>query len=150
MIWQEFLVDRNLTENEIANAIAKLFLVPLTDVLVIDDIAETDVSERVRVLCERMSVEGDFSMRLSIYLRDSNLEQIDSTLKISQFCELLNCKCLVTNESVNPYQWWLVQGSQSWKLVYLDPKRLDENEEYILQKPCESKYDSINLDVLGQ
>lgn len=139
MIWQEFLVDRNLTENEITNAIAKLFLVPLTDVLVIDDIAETDISERVRVLCERMSVEGDFSMRLSIYLRNSNLEQSDSTLKIGQFCELLNCQCLVPDESVNPYQWRLVQSSEDWKIVYLDPKILDENEEYIIQKHCESK-----------
>jgi hypothetical protein len=136
MIWQEFLVDRNLTENEIANAIAQLFSIPLTDVLVVDDIVETDVSDRVRVLCERMSVEGDFSIRLSIYLRDSNLEQSDSTLKIGQFCELLNCQCLVSDESVNPYQWRLVQSSETWKLVYLDPKKLDENEEYIIQKPC--------------
>lgn len=136
MIWQEFLVDRNLTKNEIANAIAHLFLIPLTDVLVVDDIVETDVSDRVRVLCERMSVEGDFSIRLSIYLRDSNLEQSDSTLKIGQFCELLNCQCLVSDESVNPYQWRLVQSSETWKLVYLDPKLLDENEEYIIQNPC--------------
>jgi hypothetical protein len=136
MIWQEFLVDRNLTENEIANAIAQLFSIALTDVLVVDDIVETDVSDRVRVLCERMSVEGDFSIRLSIYLRDSNLEQSDSTLKIGQFCELLNCQCLVSDESVNPYQWRLVQSSETWKLVYLDPKKLDENEEYIIQKPC--------------
>ena len=136
MIWQEFLVDRNLTENEIANAIAQLFLIPLTDVLVVDDIVETDVSDRVRVLCERMSVEGDFSIRLSIYLRDSNLDQSDSTLKIGQFCELLNCQCLVADESVNPYQWRLVQSSENWKLVYLNPKKLDENEEYIVQKPC--------------
>ena len=139
MIWQEFLVDRNLSENEIANAIAQLFLIPLTDVLVIDDIVEADVSDRVRVLCERMSVEGDFSVRLSIYLRDSNLEQSDSTLKIGQFCELLNCQCLVPDESVNPYQWRLVQSSESWKLVYLNPKVLDENEEYIIEKPCESQ-----------
>jgi hypothetical protein len=136
MIWQEFLVDRNLTENEIANAIAQLFSIALTDVLVVDDIVETDVSDRVRVLCERMSVEGDFSIRLSIYLRDSNLEQSDSTLKIGQFCELLNCQCLVSDESVNPYQWRLVQSSENWKLVYLNPKKLDENEEYIIQKPC--------------
>jgi hypothetical protein len=136
MIWQEFLVDRNLTENEIANAIAQLFSIPLTDVLVVDDIVETDVSDQVRVLCERMSVEGDFSIRLSIYLRDSNLDQSDSTLKIGQFCELLNCQCLVSDESVNPYQWRLVQSSENWKLVYLNPKKLDENEEYIIQKPC--------------
>jgi hypothetical protein len=136
MIWQEFLVARNLTENEIANAIAQLFLIPLTDVLVVDDIVKTDVSERIRVLCERMSVEGDFSIRLSIYLRDSNLEQSDSTLKIGQFCQLLNCQCLVSDESVNPYQWRLVQSSETWKLVYLDPKLLDENEEYIIQNPC--------------
>jgi len=139
MIWQEFLVDRNLTENEIANAIAQLFLIPLKDVLVVDDIVETDVSDQVRVLCERMSVEGDFSIRLSIYLRDSNLEQSNSTLKIGQFCELLNCQCLVPDESVNPYQWLLVQSSENWKLVYLNPKALDENEEYIIEKPCESQ-----------
>jgi hypothetical protein len=138
MIWQEFLVDRNLTEDEIASAIAQIFLIPLTDVLVVDDIVETDVSDQVRVLCERMSVEGDFSIRLSIYLHDSNLEESNSTLKIGQFCELLNCQCLLPDESVNPYQWRLVESSESWKLVYLNSELLDENEEYIIQKPCES------------
>jgi hypothetical protein len=139
MIWQEFLVDQNFTKNEIANAIAQVFLIPLKDVLVVDDLVETDVTDRVRVLCEQMSVEGDFSIRLSIYLRDSNLDQSDSTLKIGQFCELLNCQCLVPDESVNPYQWRLVQSSENWKLVYLNPKVIDENEEYIIQKPCESQ-----------
>jgi len=139
MIWQEVLVDQNLTKNEIANAIAQVFLIPLKGVLVVDDLVETDVSDQVRVLCERMLVEGDFSIRLSIYLRDSNIEQSDSTLKIGQFCELLNCQCLVPYESVNPYHWRLVQSSENWKLVYLNPKKLDENEEYIIQKPCESQ-----------
>ena len=64
------------------------------------NLAEADVSERIRLLCERMSVQGDFSMRLSIYLRDSKLELEPKSI-IRQFCGMLHCKCLISDSSAS-------------------------------------------------
>lgn len=108
MIWNDFLVDRNLSNDEVVATISQVFSVSSADVLVVDDIAEADVSERIRLLCERMSVQGDFSMRLSIYLRDSKLEQLEPKSIIRQFCGMLHCKCLISDSSVNPYSMLLV------------------------------------------
>lgn len=52
MIWNDFLVDRNLSKDELEATISQVFSVSPTDVLVVDDIAEMEVSEHIRVLCE--------------------------------------------------------------------------------------------------
>lgn len=131
MIWNDFLIDRNLSNDEVVATISQVFSVSPADVLVVDDIAEADVSESIRLLCERMSVQGDFSIRLSIYLRDSKLELEPNSI-IRQFCGMLHCKCLISDSSVNPYSMLLVQESEDIQPVALDPERLDENEEYII------------------
>ena len=73
-------------------------------------------------------------MKLSIYVRDSKLEQLDPKLIIRQFCCILHCKCLMSDSSVNPFTMLLVQESKDIQTVSLNPDRLDENEEYILMK----------------
>jgi hypothetical protein len=134
MSWHDLLIDRNLSKDEVLAAMSQVFSVSPTDVLVVDDIAEAEVSEHIRLLCERMPVQGDFSMKLSIYVRDSELEQLDPKLIIRQFCCILHCQCLISDSSVNPYLMLLVQESGDIQPVSLNPDRLDENEEYIIIK----------------
>lgn len=68
----------------------------------------------------------------SIYLDDSQLAQLDPKLIIKQFCCILHCKCLISDDSVNPFTMLLVQESKDIQPVALDPQRLDGNEEYII------------------
>lgn len=132
MIWNDIIIDRNLSNDEVVAAISQVFSVSSADVLVVDDIAEAEVSEHIRLLCERMPVQGDFSMKLSIYVRDSKLEQLDPKSTVRQFCGVLHCKCLISDSSVNPFSMLLVQESEDIQPVALDPERLDENEEHII------------------
>ncbi|MGA1839284.1 MAG: hypothetical protein ACMUIU_01555 [bacterium] len=133
MIWEEVLVDHSLTFNEIADTLSKLFSVSPANILVIDDIAKVSVNKHVRILCERMQIKGDFSIRLSIYLRDPDLEQLESKVIIGQFCDILHCKCLMSDESLNPFSWLLVQGSSNIQAVFLNPDKF-EKEEYVIEK----------------
>ena len=129
MTWNDLLVDRNLSKDEIRATISQVFSVSLIDVLVVDDIAETEVSEHIRVLCECLPAQGDFSMKLFIYVRDSKLAQLNPELIIKQFCCILHCKCLISDDSINPFTMLLVQESKDIQPVSLAPERLDGNEE---------------------
>lgn len=132
MSWHDLLINRNLSNDEVVAAISQVFSVSPADVLVVDDIAEAEVRKHIRLLCERMPVQGDFSMKLSIYVRDSKLEQLEPKSTVRQFCGVLYCKCLISDSSVNPFSMLLVQESEDIQPVALDPERLDENEEYII------------------
>jgi hypothetical protein len=132
MFSNDLLVDLDLTNYELVAAISQIFSVSPADILVVDDITEVEVSKHIRLVCERMLVQGDFSMRLCIYLHDSKLKQLDSKLTIKQFCGILHCQCLISDSSVNPYTRLLVRESGKIQPVALDPERLNENEEYII------------------
>lgn len=71
-------------------------------------------------------------MKLFIYVRDSKLAQLNPELIIKQFCCILHCKCLISDDSVNPFTMLLVQESEDIQPVSLDPERLEGNEEYIM------------------
>lgn len=132
MSWHDLLIDRNLSNNEVVTAISQIFSISPADVLVVDDITEAEVSKHIRVICECLPAQGDFSMKLFIHVRDFKLAQLDPELGIKQFCCILHCKCLMSDSSINPFTMLLVQESGNVQLVALDPIRLDENEEYII------------------
>ncbi|MBW4637915.1 MAG: hypothetical protein KME05_06715 [Gloeocapsa sp. UFS-A4-WI-NPMV-4B04] len=129
---EDFLIDRNLSEDEIRATISPVFSVSPIDVLVINDIAEAKVDKNIRIICERLPVKGDFLTRVCVYLHDSKLTKPTPTLTISQFCCILHCKCLISDDSVNPYSMLLVQESENIQLISLEPKRLNKDEEYIM------------------
>ena len=132
MIW-EMLIDRHLTANEIVTTVSELLLISLADILIVDDITSVKVSPKTRVVCENTAIGGDFSMLLSIYLRDPNLGELDIKALTGQFSNMLRCKCLISDESVNPYSWLLIQGTTDCQIVYLDSDKLDEKEEYVVK-----------------
>lgn len=131
MFSNDILVDLDLTNYEVVAAISQIFSVSPADILVVDDITEADVTKHICLVCEHMPVQGDFSMRLCIYVHDSKLEQLDSNT-IKQFCSILHCQCLILDSSVNPYTLLLVRESGKIQPVAVDPERLNENEEYII------------------
>ena len=134
MSWHDLLINRSFSNDEVVTAISQVFSVSPAYVLIVDDIAEAEVSEHIRVLCECLPAQGDFSMKLFIYVCDSKLAQLDPELGIKQFCCILHCKCLMSDSSVNPFTLLLVQESGDIQPVSLNPEQLDENEEYILMK----------------
>ena len=89
MIWNDFLVDRNLSKDELGATISQVFSVSPIDVLVINDIAEAKVDKNIRIICERLPVRGDFLMRLCIYLNDSQFKQLEPKLIIRTLAEII-------------------------------------------------------------
>jgi hypothetical protein len=72
-------------------------------------------------------------MLLSIYVRDRSLKY-ERLPFVEEFCERLQCSCLVSDSSPNPYSKMLVRGRGDTQAVYLDPERLDDHDEYVIKE----------------
>jgi hypothetical protein len=143
MLWQEIILDINPSYDELLKTLAKLFEVSSLEVLVIDDISDADISNSVQIICEKIPIKGDFYSKTSIYLRNPKLEQNANKSMIGEFCELLHCHCLISDDSFNPFSMLLIQDEEKQQLVFLDVERLDEKEEYVIARRLESsKFES--------
>jgi hypothetical protein len=125
-----------LDDEEVAATLAALFAVGREDVLIVESVMRLDEPLEVKVLCERFAVGGDFAMQLSIYVRDPRLEHPETLPLVAEFCRRLHCSCLVQDDSPNPYSAVLVSPTGERQAVFLNAERLDEQEEYVIDRPA--------------
>ena len=135
MIWQDVIVNRKLTSDEVTWGICQLFSLESSEVLVVDTIYKAKrIGKRMKVICESRSISGEFCMLISIYLRDPKLARYSVRRTIGRFCEILNCTCLISDKSNNPYSMLLVHSCKDYKKVFLDVERLDNHGEYVVSR----------------
>jgi len=138
MLWQEILIDRPLTSEAITLALSELFNLPANVIAVVEDITTSERDEHKQVSCEKQLIKGEFIEKISIYLLNANLADNMDLKDIEKLCRLLHCKCLVSDNSLNPFAMILVEESGKNQIIFLDVERL-ENEEYIIDRSLESK-----------
>jgi hypothetical protein len=143
MGWRLFLVDRVLSNEEIASTFGEIFDLEPEDILVITAEEEIDnqLPENISLVCERATVKGDFQLSLCIYpqndLFDANIEIVES------FAKILSCNCLIIDpdpEDLNDEDACLfIQGLEGYiEEVDLDSEYLDR-DEYIILKSNEAE-----------
>jgi hypothetical protein len=138
MFWQDVLLDRMFENETLAVALADVVGTPGQDVLIVDDIAAAQVNESVRVLCERTELPGDFPLKLSIFLRDRRLERLNPVSVLLRLCAELDCSCLISDDSEDPYTMLLIDGLGLQRRVSIDPDRYRLDEAYVLVPESES------------
>lgn len=138
MIWQDILITRDVSEGDIAAALATVFGVDDNRILVVADLVTFDgiVTDDIHIICERRHVAGDFVLQLSIYLRDDPLERFielndDGTL-IGRLCQIWSCAALMSDDSVAPYSWLLVRSPGDIRPVQIDSGLLDDDDAWVL------------------
>ncbi len=134
MYWHDILLSKKVSESEILAVFSDIFSISPQYILVAEDITKTNVGSQVKIAIERMSAKGDFPLRLAIYLYDSPLEQLDSYAIVGQLCEMLNCACLISGDSANPYLMLLVKGIGTYQPVYVDADHLNDGDEYVISR----------------
>jgi hypothetical protein len=161
MGWKLFLVDRVLSNDEIASTFAEIFDIDSDNIMVIEVEEETndELPENIQMLCERSPVKGDFQICLSIYPQDDELEEVvkennDDTEVIRRFANILACNCLIVDphqEDLNDEDTCLFfQGVEGYvEEVDLDPEHLDK-DEYIILKSDESENEEFGSIVQDQ
>ena len=142
MGWKLFLVDRDLSNHEIATTFAEIFEITEDDVIVFEEVEVfgDNLSDNIQLICERTSVKGDFQLLLTIYLQGYELEEIAEKMGeleiIGSFSEILGCNCLILDPSKDNLKdedsCLFLQGlSNLIQEVFIDPDTLDNNE-YII------------------
>lgn len=131
----EALFNKDLDKSEIINALSKVFSLSSQKIFITDNVYSIDVEldENIEVLCEKIDLKGDFSKRISIYLRSKKLEKLNYLEEevFSQLCTMTNSECLISDNSKNPYKMILLKA-QSRRKVSLVPKDL-EKEIYTIE-----------------
>ncbi|OCQ99773.1 hypothetical protein BCD67_15330 [Oscillatoriales cyanobacterium USR001] len=139
MLWQEILIDRPLTSEAITIALSELFSLPANAIAVVEDIATSESNEHTQIICERQPIKGEFVEKLSVYLLNAKLADNIDLKDIEKLCRLLHCKCLISDDSLNPFSMILVEDLGKNQIIFLDIERLENDEEYIIDRSLESK-----------
>jgi hypothetical protein len=133
MQWPDCLVDRQLTDQELIAALSSYLSVAPSTILVVAEVPAYKLPNATTMLCERCPVRGDFVLKLSFYPQDDAIGAQDGCRFIEFLCARTGCRCLVPDESENPFSMILVEGIDRRKGVFLrtDAMALDP-EEYVI------------------
>ncbi len=137
MLWEELLIDREPGDEELAAALAELFGLARGGVVVRESDARAEDPGGARVVCERLAGGGDFPVRFSVYVLDEGLEGTQSLPLVERLCRRLGCSCLISDDSPNPYSMLHVRADGTTRRVYLDTARLDEHDEFVIDRPAD-------------
>jgi hypothetical protein len=132
LIW-EAIVDRELADREIVDAVTALLSVAASEVVVVADVVSARVGKEVRVLCERQPLGGEFPLHLTLHLRDESLRAHHERQFFQGLSATLGCACLVSDGSPSPHSMLLLRSPGRVSQVWLDPDLLDEDQVVVLR-----------------
>ncbi len=130
MIWHDVIVQRHLSDQEMARGLAAGFRISRHEVLVhrdADDFPEHGVAMVVCIAIER--AEG-FRCVMSLYTYFDTAREDDPVIVIKEFARVAETECLVSDDSPNPYTMIHILPSGDVFSVKLDAIRLDDTGEY--------------------
>jgi len=125
MICEEILISREVSYDDITKAISTVFNVAFQEVLTlsVDQWAETVIPDTVRIIGEITPYAGDFPLRVAFFWKNYRAEHLDKLRIIGEFCEKLHCQALVSDESDNPYTWYLVSDINKYEHIVIDSEQ---------------------------
>ena len=138
MIWRDLLIDRRPRDNELQHTLAQVFQISPAEVSLFGDYSELLAPEPagLRLLCERLPVDGEFRMKLGIMPIHPDQEAFvrvhDDVDLLTTLCQVLAVRGLVDDGSVNPYAFLLIDADGVISHTVLDSEQLDLYEQYVL------------------
>ncbi len=130
MIWQDILIERLVTDDDIVIAMADAFALPNASISAVGDLSELDNTdiESIAIICERWQIEGDFALHMHVYLRTDDViavtEHLGDIEIVGRFAERLNTSCFIGDDDINPFTGLLIRGPQD-----IQPARLSSQDE---------------------
>jgi len=131
VIWHDVLLDRKVEDREIEDAVASAFEVPNDEVRVVHLLSDAPPRGEITILCVCSWLDGDFPLLLSIYVFGLAYESRPVVPVVQGICRDLDCTCLVSDSSPDPYQMLLLEGQGEPTLVELEVSELDD-DRYVL------------------
>ena len=135
---EEAVFSRSLSSNELMGALCKALDLKEAQILLNwesqDWLYEWDKS-RHRLVCEGHRKEGEFPLfiRFIPISHENAVRDIQENLiLLGRLCDMMGCKALVSDESLNPYLWILIHGPKRYQRVLLDPNLFNspDNQQF--------------------
>jgi hypothetical protein len=129
----DVLLDREAGTAEVRSAFCSLLSLRPEQVAVLESFEEVSKLEGdAKILCLVVRLTGgDFPTLLSV--NADLLADVPRIQTAVRLCQLLRCRCLVDDGSVNPFAFLLVDGTGESRRVGVDPGRGDR-DEYVIQR----------------
>ena len=125
----EGLISRNISNSELKNILSKIFDVDRQKIFITKDVYDINIrlEDDIEILGEQTAMR-EFLSKISIYLRSQNLKQknLAEEKVIKDICNFISCKCLISDDSHNPFTMILLDSSNK-ENISLIPEDLDNN-----------------------
>ncbi len=109
--------------------LSTLFKIRQQEIFITDDVCNLHLAldDSIKIVYEKTKIQGDFKIKISIYLKATNLERYGygDRYIFARFCNLFKCKCLISDDCYNPYSWILLESNDRQYSVSLIPEKLD-------------------------
>ncbi|MCU6792105.1 hypothetical protein OB236_08195 [Paenibacillus sp. WQ 127069] len=127
-MWQDIIVNRILTKAELSHGLCCIFGIGSSKLRITPSIEILMDSSDAEVICETRKCNTDFPLILSIYF--SGNAPRDTLTMIGEFCEILKCEVIISDDSINPFTMLLVKGKDLLEQITIDLSEFDDNEGF--------------------
>jgi hypothetical protein len=144
-MWEGYF-DRTIPDDQLVAALADQFPLRPTEIVLADDeAAVTELPEGARLFVVRgdrvdRPARDSFSFQVTVHPVRGTPESVVPSEDDLSDAEVMGtvarqagARCLVTDESLDSYQWLLVDGAGPPRSVAVDVDALDENDELVLR-----------------
>ena len=123
-----FHLDRpNADLAALLDALAGAFSVRRAAVRAVTDLGDARDLQGVVLLCTSHTTGGDFPLHVTVYPQDPAGAFPTELEAARALARTLGCRCLITDDAINPFTWVLVDSSGVHP-VTVEPDALDRNE----------------------
>lgn len=130
----DILAERRLTREELTAALSSLLSLPPEKIVTYNDWQELpEKPDQTNLYCRFWHPQGG-EFHTVIDLPDSLLHGLPRNPTASRFAELLGCRLLVDDGSVNPYAYILYDPSGAVEFVHIDSGEAGERDEIVIYR----------------
>lgn len=129
MKWQDMIAERPLDEKEIADGLARSFMLDPCEVFVSRNPDDFTNPSDAKVVCIASARNEGFRCILSVYSY-FNASSLDDMVVVNEFARTCDTSLLISNDSLDPYTMTCVLKTGDMVSVNLDVDLLDDMGEY--------------------
>ncbi|MBN1122466.1 MAG: hypothetical protein JXJ17_15425 [Anaerolineae bacterium] len=133
MSWLDICINRDVTKDDIRNALSQVVGIDRGRIKAIDsDYADWwDRTPEIDITVILETVRGDYFTVIRLIVFDLDLVKCRDVHEfIGRVCEVLDCSALTTHGegTSHPYSWILIRGVDDYYHVFVDSDMLDDEQ----------------------
>jgi hypothetical protein len=137
MMWNELFIKKDICRNDLVKTLSNTFNVKDNNILIVGNIEVLEpLNCNIKLLCETSKVDAEFFIKVSIYVRDDDLEPTSDLEKIKEISKGLNIEILTSDDLYNPHNpssMLVVNPNGEFRQTFIDIDKYDKSEEYELK-----------------